>query len=72
MLFSELAKQNRVAVDTESMTGAEYCGEIISSLCDTEIAIEDAVAFTAVLRELRIPPTVVHKYYFPRQFPFYT
>ncbi|KAK4022819.1 hypothetical protein OUZ56_008265 [Daphnia magna] len=62
MIFSELGKQNRVTLDSDSMTGAEYCGGVISSLCDTEIAVEDAVAFTAVLRELRIPGTIVHKF----------
>lgn len=62
MIFSELGKQNRVPRDSDSMTGAEYCGGVISSLCDTEIAVEDAVAFTAVLRELRIPGTIVHKF----------
>lgn len=55
MIFSELSKQNRVAVDKESMTGVEFCSEIITTLCNTTIATEDAVAFTAILRELKMP-----------------
>lgn len=55
MIFSERTKQNRVAVDKESMTGVEFCNEIITTLCNTRISTEDAVAFTAVLRELKIP-----------------
>ncbi len=62
MIFSELAKQNRVNVEEDTLTGEEYCGEIINSLCETEIATDDAVAFTAVLRELKIPPSTVNKY----------
>ncbi|KAI9555688.1 hypothetical protein GHT06_018203 [Daphnia sinensis] len=62
MIFSELEKQNRVTLDSDSVTGAEYCDGVISSLCNTEIAVDDAVAFTAVLRELKIPATIVHKF----------
>lgn len=62
MLFSELSKQNRVSVEADILTGEEYCSEIISSLCETDIAIDDAVAFTAVLRELKIPSSTVSKY----------
>ncbi|XP_059352281.1 Fanconi anemia group I protein-like isoform X2 [Daphnia carinata] len=62
MIFSELAKQSRVTLDSNTVTGAEYCDGVISSLCDIEIAVDDAVAFTAVLRELRIPATIVHKF----------
>jgi hypothetical protein len=63
MIFSELAKQNRVNVEGNTLTGEEYCSEIINSLCEIEIATDDAVAFTAVLRELEIPPSTVNKYY---------
>lgn len=62
MLFSELAKQNRVSVDKESMTGVEFCEEIITTLCNTRIATEDAVAFTGVLRELKIPVNSMTRY----------
>lgn len=55
MLFSELSKQNRVSVDKESMTGVEFCEEIVTTLCNTKVATEDAVAFTGILRELKIP-----------------
>lgn len=62
MIFSELAKQNRVIVDKESMTGLEYCNEIITTLCNTKVSSEDAVAFTAVLRELKIPANITSRY----------
>lgn len=54
MLFSELGKQSRVTIDGETMSGPEYCNEIITSLCNTAVSTEDAVAFAAVLRELKI------------------
>lgn len=61
MIFCELGKQSRVVVDTEYMTGMEYCNELIVALCNTNVASEDAVAFTAVLRELKIPATTLTK-----------
>ena len=62
MVFCELGKQIRVVVDTEYMSGLEYCTELITALCNTNVSTEDAVAFTAVLRELKIPPTMLTKY----------
>ena len=62
MIFSELAKQNRITAETDMLTGEEYCSEIINSLCEIDIATDDAVAFTAVLRELKIPSSTVSKY----------
>lgn len=44
------------------MTGQEYCTEVMNSLCNTVIETEDAVAFTAVLRELKMPPTTANRY----------
>lgn len=62
MLFSELSKQNRVTVDGESMTGQEYSTEVLNSLCNTVIETEDAVAFAAVLRELKIPSATANRF----------
>ena len=54
MLFSELGKQNRILIDGQTMPGPEYCNEIIHSLCNTTVSKEDAVAFAALLRDLKI------------------
>jgi len=54
MLFSELGKQNRILIDGQTMPGPEYCNEIIHSLCNTTVSKDDAVAFAALLRDLKI------------------
>lgn len=59
MLYSELSKQGRLTVDGESITGVQYCDEIICSLCNTVVSSEDAVAFASILRELKVPPNFV-------------
>ncbi len=61
MVFSELGKQSRVTIDGETMPGPEYCSEIINSLCNTNVATEDAVAFTAMLRELKMPTNSINR-----------
>ena len=61
MLFSELSKQARVTIDGESMTVTEYTDEIINSLCNTTVASEDAVAFAAMLRDLKIPSNSISR-----------
>ena len=43
------------------MTGIQYGDEIISSLCNTVVASEDAVAFAGVLRELKTPASFVSR-----------
>ena len=55
VLFSELAKQSRVLVDGATMPGPDYCAEIINALCNSTVNKEDAVAFAALLRELKMP-----------------
>ena len=64
MLFSELSKQSRVTIDGETMSGPEYCNEIISVLCNSTVETEDAVAFAAVLRELKIPSNSISRFTF--------
>jgi hypothetical protein len=54
MLFSELVKQNRILIEGQTMTGPDYCNEIVHSLCNTTVSKEDAVAFAALLRDLKI------------------
>lgn len=63
MLFSELAKQNRVTIDGQTMSGHEYCDEIINALCNTNVASEDSVAFAAMLRELKMPAHSLNRFF---------